>query len=98
MNIYSIIIIALLCEAIWESSKMVWQEGKVSIDRVGAMVVCIFIALISGIDIFVVAGVPLSIPIVGIICTGLLISRGANFIHDLYKKIEDTTKGTDVNG
>ena len=87
MDILTIVIIALVAEAVWETLKMTWQEGKVSIDRIGAIVVSILIAFGAGIDLFVVVGVPLNIPLLGILLTGLLISRGANFIHDLYSKI-----------
>ena len=34
-------------------------------------------------------GINLSIPLIGWILTGVLMSRGANFIHDLFNKIGD---------
>lgn len=87
MDILTVVIVALVAEAIWETLKMTWQEGKLSKDRVGAMVISILIAFATGIDLFEIIGIPLSIPYIGIIFTGLLASRGANFIHDLYSKI-----------
>ena len=36
-SIEAIIAAALLAEAVWETGKLVWQKGKLSIDRVGAL-------------------------------------------------------------
>jgi chromate transport protein ChrA len=90
--IWSIIIAALLAEAVWETGKMAWQEGKVSIDRVGALVVGLVFALGAGLDLCDLLGIGFIYPIIGQFLTGVLLSRGANFIHDLYKGIEGFTK------
>ena len=86
-GIIAIVAIAFLCEAVWETLKMIWQDGKFSVDRLGAIIISVFVALIAGLDLFVLIGIPLAIPVVGFILTGLLISRGSNFVHDLYKKL-----------
>ena len=89
MSIVTIITIALLVEAIWETLKMVWQEGKLNVNTVGALIVGIVVSILAKIDIFAMQGISLSIPLVGWILTGILMSRGANFIHDLFNKIGD---------
>lgn len=83
-----IIAIALLAEALWENLKMIWQEGKVNIDRIGALIVSIVVSMVTQIDIFNVLNFGISIPFVGSFLTGILISRGANVIHDLLNKIQ----------
>jgi chromate transport protein ChrA len=83
-----IIVAALLAEAVWETGKMAWQEGKVSIDRVGALVVGLVFALGAKLDICDVLGIGFMYPIIGQVLTGILLSRGANFVHDLFKKAE----------
>lgn len=88
----SIVVIALLAETIWENLKMVWQEGKISIDRIGALVVSIIVSLSTQLDIFSILNFGISVPFVGSFLTGILISRGANVIHDLLKKIEELTQ------
>ena len=80
------ITIALLVEAVWESSKMVWQEG-LNVDRLGAILLAVFVCVVAKVDLFNYVGVELPL-IVGSILTGILCSRGANFIHDLIKKIQ----------
>lgn len=87
MNIAQLTTVAVLVEAIWENLKMVWQNGKFSIDRIGALVLGIVVCLFAKIDIFSMLNIPLSIAYLGSIFTGIICSRGANFIHDLYNKI-----------
>ena len=89
MSIVTIITIALLVEAIWENLKMVWKEGKININTIGALAVGILVSILAKIDIFAMQGIDLSISVIGWILTGILLSRGANFIHDLFNKIGD---------
>jgi len=88
MDVLALIVIALTGEAIWETLKMIWEEGKVSIDRIGAIIVCLLLAFGARVDIFELIGIPLVIPYLGMAFTGILTSRGANFIHDLYAKLK----------
>jgi hypothetical protein len=87
-----IIIAAMLAEAVWETGKMVWQQGRVSVDRVGALVVGILFAVGAGLDLCVALGICFVWPIIGQVLTGVLLSRGANFVHDLLKTVETTAK------
>ena len=86
-TILQIVVMGFLVEAIWETLKMVWEEGKLQIDKVGALIVGLAIAITINIDIFVAVGLNPVFHFVGIIATGILISRGGNFIHDLFDKI-----------
>lgn len=87
MDFLSVVIVALVGEAIWETIKMTWQHGKVNIDRIGALIVGLIIAIAAGIDIMDIIGVPMKIPYVGTVLTGVLISRGANFVHDILETV-----------
>ena len=69
MSIVTIITIALLVEAIWETLKMVWQEGKININTIGALIVGIAVSILAKIDIFAMQGITLSIPLIGWILT-----------------------------
>lgn len=90
-NILVLFIISLMTEAIWETLKMTWQNGKLNIDRLGAIATGLIISFTTNTDILELIGVNITIPFVGIILTGILISRGANFVHDLYKKFSTPT-------
>ena len=87
-----VFVLAILCEAIWENVKMIWENGKFSINRLGALILGVIISFATQINLFAVLDIEI-IPVVGSIFTGILISRGANFIHDLLNKIQSLSKG-----
>lgn len=87
-----LVIAAMIGESVWETLKMVWQEGKFSIDKLGSLVIGLLIAVTGQLDLCALVGVSLVIPYLGMILTGILFSRGANFIHDLLSKIQTTNK------
>lgn len=83
-----LIILSLLAEAIWENLKMIWENGKFSVDKLGALILSIVIAVGTKTDLFELLHLDIFVPILGSIFTGILISRGANAVHDLLKKIQ----------
>ena len=89
----SILVVALLVEAIWENLKMVWQSGKINVDMIGALIVSILVAVFTKINVFSALGIPVS-ELFGNILTGVLISRGANFFHDLLAKVNQLNTNT----
>ena len=88
-NFLQVIVMALLAETIWENAKAIWQEGKVNIDRIGALIVSIIVSISAQLDIFEILEFKIVVPFVGSFLTGVLISRGANVIHDLLNKIQE---------
>lgn len=80
-----LLVIAATVEALWETLKMFWDGEKVDANRIGSAVLGILLCILANVDFFVLVGVELSIPIVGVVLSGLLVSRGANFVHDLLK-------------
>lgn len=86
-NLLIILMVATLVEAIWENLKMIWQSGKLNVDMIGSLVISILVAIFTKIDIFSALGISINI-YVGSILTGIIISRGANFVHDILSKVE----------
>lgn len=82
----TVILLAILAESIWETFKMTWQDGKISIDRIGALIISIVICVTARIDMFVLIGIPLLGIYTGMVATGVLVSRGSNFVHDLIER------------
>lgn len=80
---------ALIVEALWETTKMFWQNGKFSYDRLGALAFGELIAVGCNIDFMNAVGLPTNIPYMGVILTGVLISRGSNFMHDFLDSINN---------
>jgi len=92
LELAKILILSIIGEAIWETLKMFWQEGKISKDRIGALIVCIIIVWSTDLDIMTTLGIPVKDKIIGILLTGILISRGSNFIHDLFSSVNNISK------
>ena len=88
MEMAQIIIVAILAEAIWENCKMIWQKGKFSISMLGALIVSILVCVLTGADIFPLVGLNISVPFVGSVLTGIVASRGANFVSDLFTRLK----------
>lgn len=82
-----LVVMAFLVEATWETLKMTWQDGKASIDRIGALFIGLALAFAINVDILSVAGLDSGLQYVGTVLTGILISRGSNFMHDLINKL-----------
>lgn len=98
MELFALVIMALLCEAIWETLKMIWQNGKFSIDRLGALICGVVVALVVKVDMFSLVGLTQTTSIIGIVLTGIVISRGANFVHDLINTINnDKSLGNNID-
>lgn len=70
-------------EAVWQTLKMTWDKQHLVGDRVGALLIGVFFSVVANLDFYTLAGYTLRWPIVGVILTGILLSRGANFMHDL---------------
>ena len=87
MEYAQLIIIAILVEAIWENLKMIWQDGKFSVNMLGSLLISVFVCAFAGLDLFAILNINLYLPIVGCIFTGIIVSRGANFVNDLFSKL-----------
>jgi predicted membrane protein len=100
-----IVLAAFLCEAVWETLKMIWDPKYRKADRIGALLLGVAIAMVYGLDIFIILGFAVIWPWVwlkalfGPVLTGILLSRGANFVHDFLKKLLQIAGGdnTSVN-
>lgn len=88
MDYVQLIVVAILVEAIWENIKMIYDKDKFNISMIGSLVLGIIICVIFRIDIFPIVGLSAAIPFVGSIFTGIIVSRGANFVNDLLKRLK----------
>jgi hypothetical protein len=92
-NLWQYVVMALLVESVWQNLKMIWESGKFSVDKLGILLASVALCIFAKLDIFVAIGLPLDVPYVGFVCTGVLCSRGANGVHELIKKIRDIIQG-----
>lgn len=87
-EVASLLLLAVSAEAIWETLLMVKSNGGINKERLGAIITGVILAVAAQVDFFRIMGVPLMIPYLGMVFTGIIISRGANFIHDIIKITE----------
>lgn len=87
MEFAQLVLIAILIEAIWENLKMTYDKKKLNINMIGSLILGIIICILAKVDIFTIVGLNLFIPVIGSIFTGIIVSRGANFVNDLFKKL-----------
>lgn len=88
MDFAQLIIIAILVEAIWENLKMIWDKNKLNFNMIGSLLLSMIICVLAQVNIFEIVGINLIIPIIGSLGTGVIVSRGANFVNDLFKKLK----------
>lgn len=88
MTLTQLIIIGLLVESVVETIKMAFEPKKVNKWMLVSMGIGILLAFQVQADILLILGFTGTIPYLGIILTGILFSRGSNWIHDLIKKIQ----------
>ena len=84
-----IIVVALLIEAVVETIKMT-IEGGIKWQNIAAAVLGILLAYFCHIGIMAALGIDVPI-LVDVLITGILLSRGSNFISDLFDKIKGGT-------
>lgn len=82
-----LVIMAVLVETLVQIVKAVYEEGRINTNVVISIVVGLVLAFSFSMDIFAVLGFTAGIPLVGTIATGLIISRGGNFVHDLFNRL-----------
>lgn len=92
-GIQAVIILAFLVEAIYTNLRMIWDSNKFNWNNLGALIVAVLVAVVAGVDIFPALGINMIVPYVGSVLTGILISRGANVIFDVLKKINEMLAG-----
>ena len=82
--------LTILIEAFVEYKKSIWRmfadkQYKTAITQLCAIAVSVFICLLSGIDIF--KGMGIGSKVLCEVLTGIVISRGSNYVSDLLKKL-----------
>jgi len=88
MNYAQLVIIAILVEAIWENLKMIWDKNKLNFNMLGSLLLAMTLCTIFKLDAFPIIGLSTNIPVIGSLLTGIIVSRGANAVNDLFKKVK----------
>lgn len=90
MEFAALFILAITIEALINLGKEIFDK-TIQWQKIVAIVVAVFLAIASGKDLYAMVGVTFSIPFVGMVLTGIAISRGSNYLSDLVKMFQTTT-------
>ena len=88
MDYAQLVIISILVEAIWENLKFIRKDKQINVNMIGSLIISIVICVLARVDIFAVIGIDLSVKVIGSILTGIIVSRGANFVNDLFTRLK----------
>lgn len=94
-NIFNLVVIALLVEVTTQVIKEILDNFKLldtyknAIVQGISLIIGILITYFTEISIFFVLGIQINF-YVGWIITGILVSKGSNFIFDIFKKLKNT--------
>ena len=87
-----LVIIAVLVEAIWENVKRLYSAEGFNKSIAGSLGVSILVCTTTGADLFPLVGMPLVVPFLCSILTGIITARGANFVNDLFTRLNGPKK------
>lgn len=97
MNISGIIAVAILIEGLVEYGKTIGNmiengEKKTAITQCITIIVGILLMFAFDKDLFAVIGMPVN-HYIGIVLTGIIASRGSNYVSDFIGKLSQKTVG-----
>ena len=84
-------------EALIEYAKSIGKafsggEWKTAVTQLVAIVVAVLLCVATGADLVAVVGIVFVWPWLGILLTGIIISRGANYVSDFVKRLQGAQK------
>lgn len=94
-----VLVTAIVVEAFIEYAKTIGKaflDGgwKIAVTQIAAIALGVLLCFVTGGDLFAVVGIAFAWPWLGNILTGILISRGANYVSDFVKRLQGVkTKG-----
>lgn len=88
-----ILITAIVVEALIEYVKTIGKAlvsggWKIAVTQLAAIALGVFLCLMTGSDLFTVLGIEFAWAWLGVILTGIIISRGANYVSDFIKCLQ----------
>lgn len=96
MEFATIFILAITVEALVEYFKLIFNK-TINWKQVGAIILGIVLSVLCGTDLYKMVGIDFMIPFVGSVITGIIFSRGANYLADFVKRIQTQKAAVDIS-
>lgn len=87
MEIVTFLIASVLIEAIINIVSGIYQDRKLNWKLVASIAFGILIAYAFSLDFFKLVGLESRVPYLGTAATGMIVSRGSNYVSDLWSKV-----------
>lgn len=91
-GIVLVIVLAIIVEALIEYAKSIYKacadgDKKAAVTQMAAIVIAIGLCVTTGGDLFAVVGIDFRWRWMGMLLTGIIISRGANYVSDFMNRL-----------
>ena len=90
-------IMSFVVVSIYDIIKSFYKDNKVDINSIVTAVIGIVLAVAASLDAFALLGINFAIPYLGRVLTGLVISKGSNYVYDFITKIISVINGKAVD-
>lgn len=92
-GIVLITVLAIVVEAFIEYGKSIGKAfvggaWKTAVTQLVAIVLGVLLCMATGADLFAMIGLVFAWPWLGVVLTGIIISRGANYVSDFVKRLQ----------
>ena len=84
---FSVILLSIVIEGIITYASEWFQSGQIQWKQIASVVIGIVIAVAYKADLLELLGVISPVPYLGSILTGVLLSRGSNYIYDFISSV-----------
>ena len=82
MELVTILILAITLEALIEYGKLIFVKHSINWTQIVALLCGVLLAIAAQVDLFALVGVSFILPYVGMVLTGIIFSRGSNYVAD----------------
>lgn len=89
----SVLCMAVLLEGIVSYTKLIFVDKRIQWQVILAILLGTLLTIAYQLDMLAALGMVSTIPYVGYIVTGILISRGSNYLFDLIKTLQTFREG-----
>ena len=91
-----ILMMSFVTVSIYDIIKSFYKDNKIDVNSIVTAVLGIILAVASGLDAFALVGIDFKFAIIGQILTGLVISKGSNYVYDFITKIISLLSGNTI--
>lgn len=93
MEYFGLFFLAVIVEGVITYINQFFVKGVLKWEMVFSILLGVFVAVAYGVDMLALVGLKTPVPFIGSILTGILISRGSNYVFDLVKTLTSARGG-----